>query len=1025
MTNMPASDPVLVNPRAGDSFSNSNGKSGDRFVKDLTDELSATAVALRKRTSKDIITPETFTTVPGSMINDTTSLTGWGHNGFTGTPVIASGVFVRVPAMLYGATFGSAWLDLASPLSTGSHDWVGVGLSFTAVTGSYPSGPYFELVVADGTGLTGNIRTTSVGGALTLFRTFQVPLDGLTTIRSIGLRANRSGGTGTQRADWYFYQVRFLDEGPVSQALSSQGTVAEFIPPGSPDEVVPVAVPYGAAEAPKLLPSTKTVFDLRPWNAHISRLGGKRHIREFGGTDPTGVQDSSQGFNTAINEMRNGGTLQLEDEASYLCVSALYFNGVQDFLLEGNGASLSSLPLEGPQGGMFSMTGGQRIEVRDLHIFGARFWTLDSSQTTVITPTVNFGPLATQYSLMTQGATIASPASVYYARDANGDNVFGFTVHQDSPVLNDCQIWFQDSLGNILASQTLTLTATPTTYTLRGKPLDLGATIRGYVKKLTTSPNPIVYSNMIQHMKIEYQGGDEETAAGFGISHSSYITVRNCSVEGMGGDGFQHSAGSSSQSVDAIGHHYLFQNFFSRGNRRQGCSFNTGEHLVMEDFTIREPGRSGLDIEPYGPGWSVKDVWLRRGAFIHSRNAAITGKANGLFPVPRPGGGFHFEDLVMDDLFTISDSTDSTYRNIVAGTGFRAAGKNIQVENVTAAYAYIGGTGRVNGLRITSERGGTYGPRFSFEPGILVSGFQMLGVDTVFTGVNTNSGTAVPDGPYLGMDVSRWVDWFPNQIKARTAYSDVWVPNGLDHHDAPVYRVKGLSGSAVKNVNLRGLDVPITLGATTTTVTFPTRSATVRAPTVSYAVGTLTGMTAGTYYYRSGPRSSYTGPAAWSPEVAVTLPGNTCVNITLKNILTADLTTSQDLFEGFSFVRGPTGGPYTYRCDVTLADPPWANAISTGSTATGPVFDQNLVGTALWAAGDVNNPVPNAFRAVGQAGSFTCVDESGWEPDTNYAIQVTPSWDTSVAVTAKRRNGFDLAFSAAPSGATLDWLLIR
>jgi hypothetical protein len=48
------------------------------------------------------------------------------------------------------------------------------------------------------------------------------------------------------------------------------------------------------------------------------------------------------------------------------------------------------------------------------------------------------------------------------------------------------------------------------------------------------------------------------------------------------------------------------------------------------------------------------------------------------------------------------------------------------------------------------------------------------------------------------------------------------------------------------------------------------------------------------------------------------------------------------------------------------------------------------------------------------------------EPDDNYAIVATPSWDTRVWVTSKATNGFILNFSnAAPTGATVQWLLFR
>src|SRR5690606_22330188 len=59
-------------------------------------------------------------------------------------------------------------------------------------------------------------------------------------------------------------------------------------------------------------------------------------------------------------------------------------------------------------------------------------------------------------------------------------------------------------------------------------------------------------------------------------------------------------------------------------------------------------------------------------------------------------------------------------------------------------------------------------------------------------------------------------------------------------------------------------------------------------------------------------------------------------------------------------------------------------------------------------------------------GSFTPVDESGYEPDTNYDVFVSPSWATTWHVTAKATSGFTINFgTAASSGAeTVAWMLV-
>jgi len=48
------------------------------------------------------------------------------------------------------------------------------------------------------------------------------------------------------------------------------------------------------------------------------------------------------------------------------------------------------------------------------------------------------------------------------------------------------------------------------------------------------------------------------------------------------------------------------------------------------------------------------------------------------------------------------------------------------------------------------------------------------------------------------------------------------------------------------------------------------------------------------------------------------------------------------------------------------------------------------------------------------------------EADPIYAISITPSWLTSLAVTDKRADGFTVHFGTPPNGnATLDWVIVR
>lgn len=63
--------------------------------------------------------------------------------------------------------------------------------------------------------------------------------------------------------------------------------------------------------------------------------------------------------------------------------------------------------------------------------------------------------------------------------------------------------------------------------------------------------------------------------------------------------------------------------------------------------------------------------------------------------------------------------------------------------------------------------------------------------------------------------------------------------------------------------------------------------------------------------------------------------------------------------------------------------------------------------------------------AIDQGFSSKMVTFATPRTDTNYAVQVTPGWDTNAWVTEKTATGFKVNFKAAPAGATLDWVMTR
>ncbi len=162
----------------------------------------------------------------------------------------------------------------------------------------------------------------------------------------------------------------------------------------------------------------------------------------------------------------------------------------------------------------------------------------------------------------------------------------------------------------------------------------------------------------------------------------------------------------------------------------------------------------------------------------------------------------------------------------------------------------------------------------------------------------------------------------------------------------------------------------------------------------------------GTYYYRVAGRTPEGGPLAGLAQKSVVV-GATQNQVTIAlSGLGYDQATDKAI-SGWTVWRGTVnGGPYTRRYDVI--SPPFG--LDTSLIDHGTDFGGNIVPQdGSWTAAEIN------------------ADQTGYEQDTSYGVFVVPSWATTVGITAKRTNGFDITFgTAAPGGGpTIDWFLVR
>jgi len=145
----------------------------------------------------------------------------------------------------------------------------------------------------------------------------------------------------------------------------------------------------------------------------------------------------------------------------------------------------------------------------------------------------------------------------------------------------------------------------------------------------------------------------------------------------------------------------------------------------------------------------------------------------------------------------------------------------------------------------------------------------------------------------------------------------------------------------------------------------------------------------------------------------------TAIQINVKNWM--DLTNDL-IIEGFTLLRGTvSGGPYTTRYDVIPVDQlpsvPGASLLFPDQGST----------LAVNVAAEPDTVFGYASSYAASTGSWTAaLNETGWEPDTNYDVFLSPSWVTAWRVTAKTTAGFTMEFGTpAPAGATCSYKVER
>lgn len=993
--------------------------------------------------------PDSYSALPAVTVTDGSTTSGWSLVNQASAPSISGTLGVVTFALNAGTnnTNGAAkatFVPVAS-ISLAGRSAVSLEVQWDSTVNDPDVIGRYVFVVSDGTS---EATATVGGGNENEWHQVVIPVAGLTRVASVQIR---SVSSSTGASDTTVFAVRNVQIEPVSRATAAQLATGFAWITSSSD----------VSGGGRLVPSLSAgELDTRPRSALLTGLDGVRHLREWD-VDETGATDTTSVIARAINELAPGETLRFPTRGRFLVRGMIAIAGEVGITVDLNGSILFDDTRRNPP----DNTSLDYIRIRNCSdvtvcngsIFGSRF---GDSQSTFVPAAASASFLETVAGTPTvSGSTVlldASGEGIRFTPNASGNvtylgrhydvttgkliNKMSVRLSDSAQVTNDCRIRLVTASGVEVASRTLTLTSTPTDYEISGPGRDLGSALKLEVVKRTATTNTITIG-AVKTWGLSWYDGATEFTTGVSIAEgNSRVTVRDLWVETVGGYGISVQGTVASPTVDT-----LIERCTTRATSTQGITVNLGSRTVIRDSDALESGRSAFDLEPYASSWLVDGIDI---IGCTARNPVNYGMAatNWAKIVNLNVDGFVVEGAGLGAWI------GGARRALIRGVHVRGAspavlftGQNMVVSGLVSSRppTFLADTQDSNGTNYTAGAnhlsnwvaiddvlGAVQGPQFLDGTTTVTGGNLKITGSAATVGGAAGSGAARVTGrpAMIGFDVGVHRQRMANTYRG-PAFDRLWFPWGVDAADGVVSTL-GLSATSTPAVNLRGIGVVVSQNATTSTVTFPSKgwSATFTSGVSSLSAtgGTLSGST--TYYYsfaaRPHWRHSHIGADATTRSVT-TSAGHNAVTIGLGGW--QDVTNGWNI-AGFSIYRGTTSssGPWTMRYDVA----PTSAWFSVRSDAR--VF-RDLGSTLAWDSmiADREWGYPNmtdgGIAATGTSGTWnSIVDESGYESDASYGVIVTPSWATTVHVTGKARSGFTVNFgTAAPSGATFDWFLVR
>jgi hypothetical protein len=334
-------------------------------------------------------------------------------------------------------------------------------------------------------------------------------------------------------------------------------------------------------------------------------------------------------------------------------------------------------------------------------------------------------------------------------------------------------------------------------------------------------------------------------------------------------------------------------------------------------------------------------------------------------------------------------------RSLIAGNSFEANDTAIEVKSASSTrFEAMGIQGSVNSPSAQSVHGIVLvnGSQLTFADIGVIGSFSRAAIKqsagTEIAWERVNAGNALSTGKVWDVDGAITSVAFREtnyRLRADDATDRTIQRHGVSSYLSAIDNLN----PAVQGKNMRGKDIPVAQAAKSVHIAFTTAHTPGQAAISTAVAGMGRGTLApGTYYYIASAVSEHGESGAFGEKRVVVSAANNQVAISFFP-MTAD---------GFKrrIYRGETSGIY---------DGYFETALNSNATFT----DTGAAFTAL------KSP-PSAM-----------VDETSMiEPDANYAVLVVPNWSTTCFVTNKATTGFTINFgTAAPPGATVDWLMVR